>query len=39
MAYFLILLGAVLRVVPHPGNFAPIAAMALFGGTYLNKKY
>lgn len=39
MAYFLILLGAVLRVIPHPGNFAPIAAMALFGGTYLNKKY
>lgn len=39
MAYFLVLLGAVLRVVPHPGNFAPIAAMALFGGTYLNKKY
>lgn len=38
MAYFLIFLGAVLRVVPHPANFAPIAAVALFGGTYLNKK-
>jgi hypothetical protein len=38
MAYFFILLGALLRVIPHPGNFAPIAAMALFGGTYLSKK-
>ncbi len=27
-----------MRVVPHPANFAPIAAIALFGGTYLNKK-
>jgi hypothetical protein len=38
MAYFFILLGAILRVIPHPGNFAPIAAMALFGGANLNKK-
>ena len=30
---------ALLRLVPHPWNFTPIAAMALFGGTYLNKKY
>jgi hypothetical protein len=36
----LIILSAVLiRLFPHPPNFAPIAAMALFGGTYLNKKY
>ncbi|QQG40792.1 MAG: hypothetical protein HYV37_00510 [Candidatus Levyibacteriota bacterium] len=28
-----------LRLVPHPANFAPIGAMALFGGAYLNKKY
>ena len=28
-----------IRLFPHPANFAPIAAMALFGGTYLNKKY
>lgn len=33
-----ILIGAVARIVPHPANFVPIAAMALFGGTYLNKK-
>jgi hypothetical protein len=36
----LIILSAVLiRLFPHPPNFAPIAAMALFGGTYLNRKY
>jgi hypothetical protein len=35
-----IIFSAVLiRLFPHPANFAPIAAMALFGGTYLNKKY
>jgi hypothetical protein len=38
LAYLFILIGAVLRVLPHPGNFAPIGAIALFGGTYLNKK-
>ena len=36
----LILIGALSRLMPHPDNFTPIAAMALFGGTYLkNKKY
>lgn len=36
---FLIIFSAVLiRLFPHAPNFAPIAAMALFGGTYLNKK-
>jgi len=39
MAYFFILLGAVLRVIPHPANFAPIAGLALFGGAHLNRKY
>lgn len=28
-----------LRLVPHPANVAPIAALALFGGAYLDKKY
>ena len=27
------------KFLPHIPNFAPIAAMALFGGVYLNKKY
>lgn len=39
MAYFFIIATVVLRLLPHAPNFAPIAAMALFGGTYLNKKY
>lgn len=35
----IIIFAVVLRLVPHPPNFAPIAAMALFGGAYLNKRY
>ncbi|MEI6144429.1 MAG: DUF6580 family putative transport protein [Candidatus Berkelbacteria bacterium] len=27
------------KYLPHIPNFAPIAAIALFGGVYLNKKY
>jgi hypothetical protein len=29
---------AALRLVPHPPNFSPIDAMALFGGAYLGRK-
>jgi len=32
------LIGAIARIIPHAPNFTPIAAMALFGGTYMNKK-
>lgn len=35
----IITVAVVLRLVPHPPNFTPIAAIALFGGTYLDKKY
>lgn len=35
----LILLGIVTRFLPHPANFAPIGAIALFGALYLPKKY
>src|ERR1700733_8993168 len=35
----IIIFAVVLRLLPHPPNVAPIAAMALFGGAYLNKKY
>ena len=28
-----------IRLLPHMPNFTPIAAMALFGGVYLNKKF
>jgi len=34
-----ILLAAASRLVKHPPNFTPVAAMALFGGWYFNKKY
>ncbi|HUG46524.1 MAG TPA: DUF6580 family putative transport protein [Sphingomicrobium sp.] len=30
-----ILVAAAMRLLPHPPNFSPIAAMALFGGAYL----
>ena len=41
---FLVLAGMVfaaafVRLIPHPPNFAPIAAMALFGGAYFSKKW
>lgn len=35
----IIMFAVVLRLIPHPPNFAPIAAMALFGGCYLDKRY
>jgi hypothetical protein len=34
-----ILAAAFLRLVPHPPNFTPIAAMALFGGAYLGRRW
>jgi len=39
MVGFLIVFGVVARFLPHPPNFAPIAALALFGATYLPKKF
>src|SRR3990167_3196609 len=35
----IILFVALLRLFPHPPNFAPVGAMALFGGVYLSKRY
>ncbi len=34
----MIFAAAFVRLIPHPPNFSPIAAMALFGGAYFNKK-
>lgn len=34
----LVLLGATLRMLPHPANFAPVAALAIFGGALLPKR-
>jgi uncharacterized protein DUF6580 len=35
----IIVIAVIMRLIPHIPNVAPIAAMALFGGAYLNKKY
>jgi len=39
LALSLIIAGILLRFAPHAPNFTPVAAIALFGGAYLNKKY
>lgn len=39
IALGLILLAAILRLAPHPPNFAPIAAVAIFGGAMLPRRY
>lgn len=39
MAIFFIIAAVILRLLPHLPNFAPIAALGLFGGTYLSRKY
>ncbi|MFH1837548.1 MAG: DUF6580 family putative transport protein [Candidatus Omnitrophota bacterium] len=38
LVYMLIILGFVMRLVPHVPNIVPIAAIALFSGAYLDKK-
>ncbi len=38
IAITFVLIGVSLRLLPHPPNFAPIAAIALFGGVYLSRK-
>jgi len=38
IALLLISIGVSLRLLPHPPNFAPIAAIALFGGVYFSRK-
>jgi hypothetical protein len=34
----IVLAAALLRLAPHPMNFAPIGALALFGGAYFSSK-
>ncbi len=34
----LVAVAAICRVIPHPPNFAPITAMALFGGAYFGSR-
>jgi len=39
LAFLFVAGAAALRLLPHPPNFAPIAAIALFGGVYLSRKF
>lgn len=34
----IVLVAAMSRLIPHPMNFAPLGAMALFGGAYFGRK-
>lgn len=38
LAIILIVIGAVFRLVPHPWNFAPVGAIALYGGAMLGRR-
>jgi hypothetical protein len=35
----MVFVAAFMRLIPHPPNFAPITAMALFGGAYFSKRW
>jgi len=35
----IILVAVAMRLIPHLPNFTPIAAIALFGGTYISRKW
>jgi hypothetical protein len=39
IAVALIVAGIVLRIIPHTANFAPVGAIALFGGAVLTARY
>src|ERR1700722_4922897 len=34
----IVIAAAALRILPHPSNFTPIGALALFGGAYFSSK-
>lgn len=38
LAVVFVAIGASMRLLPHAPNFAPIAAIALFGGVYFSRK-
>jgi len=38
LVVIMIVAGAMMRLIPHWPNFTPIAAIALFGGTFLKRK-
>jgi len=39
LASVFIAIGAIFRLIPHPLNVSPVAAMALIGGMYISKKH
>ncbi len=39
LAMSLVVAGILLRFIPHAPNFTPVAAIALFSGAYLDRKY
>ena len=39
LSVLLAVIGIYLRLTPHPANFAPIGAIALFAGAYLPRKW
>ena len=39
LAVLLIAIGVVARLVPHPENFAPVGAIALFGGAAFSRRW
>lgn len=38
LAVLFLIIGVFLRLLPHPPNFSPITAIALFGGVYFSRK-
>jgi hypothetical protein len=38
-AILMVVAGAIYRLVPHPMNVAPVAALALIGGMYFGRRY
>ena len=39
LAFGIILVAIIVRVIPHPANFAPVGAVAIFSGRFLPKRY
>ena len=38
LAFSFVIAGVVMRIAPHPWNFAPVGAIALFGGAHFERR-
>jgi hypothetical protein len=38
LSFVLVIAGVVLRIIPHPWNFAPVGAIALFAGAHFERR-